>query len=267
MNNSDNNRSNIALALFLLAIGGAAVMEAGGFSVLLILLGLLFLVRHFDSNRQRSEERSRHTAEYWDYEDEGNYQPRRQAHSEPVYKHALKAVRRAGMNPDEVQVLTVDIGMMVFKDNEEPVVHRTLPVPDDVDYIQPYAQLRLPTRASGRVRFEVYDSAGELIFAHEDDHNLKRGRNLISPAARLPIHDERELDDNWTVRVKADGVLLAEHDFGFVEAADESIRKHIGEDGEITTELRAAMAESRLEKMSLDELLSFQEADAAKQQS
>ncbi len=166
-----------------------------------------------------------------------------------------------------MQVLPVDVGVMAFRGDEEPVVYRTWPIPDDVDYIQPYVQLRLPTNAIGRVRFEIYDSTGEVIFIHEDNHNLVRGRNLITPASRMPIHDERNMNGNWTIRVSADGVLLAQHTFNWVEAADDSIRKHIGEDGELTTELRAVMANNRLEKMTLDELLSFQDTDSAQQQS
>ena len=35
------------------------------------------------------------------------------------------------------------------------------------------------------------------------------------------------------------GVVLAEHLFAFAEATEEAIRRHIGEDGEINTEMRA----------------------------
>ena len=265
MNN--NNRNMLIPALFLLAIGVAALLEASAFSVLLILFGLLMLVRYFDNNRADQGNRG-YMGGYYDDEDEDEiYPPQRQAHAEPVYKHALQAVKRAGLDPDHVQVLPVDVGLMVFKGHEDPVVYRTWPVPDDVDYVQPYVQLRLPTKAQGRVKFEIFDSGGQALFVHEDIHNLTRGRNLISPSARLAIHDERNLEGRWTLRITADGVLLAEHNFTWVEATSENIRKHIGEDGELTSELRAVMAENRLEKMSLDDLLAFQDNEAAQQTS
>ena len=256
-----NNRNMLLPALFMLVIGAAALLEANGFSVLLILLGLLMLVRYFD-NRSESDERVRLRR----YEDDEDYvEAPRQAHAEPVYKHALEAVQRAGLDPDEIQVLPVDVGVMVFRGEEEPVVHRTWPVPDDVDYVQPYVQLRLPSQARGRVRFEILDARGESVFIHEDVHRFTRGRNLITPAARLAIHDERHLENRWTIRINADGVPLAEHSFGWVESGGDNIRQHIGEDGELTSELRAVVAESRVEKMSLDDLLAYQSESSAEQ--
>jgi hypothetical protein len=241
----------------------------------LILLGLLFLVRQFDNNQLQSNYETDYASDYEsDYtygsSDEYDYDvyespQARQAQSEPVYRHALEAVQRAGLDPDSVQVLTVDIGVMAFKDNEEPTVFRTWTLPDDVDYVQPFVQLRLPSKANGRIKFEVVDSAGKVVFVHEDNHKLERGRNFVSPAARLPIHDQHNLDGHWGLRVSADGVILADHRFEFSEATNAAIRRHIGEDGEINTELRAVMAESRLPKMSLDDLLAYQEDDEQQQ--
>jgi hypothetical protein len=184
-----------------------------------------------------------------------------------VYRHALEAVERAGLNPDSVQVLAVDIGVMALKDNSEPTVFRTWTLPDDVDYIQPFVQLRLPSKANGRIKFEVVDSTGKVVFVHEDNHKLERGRNFVTPAARLPIHDGHNLDGRWGLRISADGVLLADHHFEFSEATNSAIRRHIGEDGEINTELRAVMAESRLPKMSLDDLLAYQDDEDQQQSS
>ncbi len=266
-----NNRNTILLAFILLMLAGVALLEASAL-VVLILLGLLFMVRQFDNNQLQSD--STESYDYGsDYEygsdfgDSSDYNlpSTRQAQADPVYRHALEAVQRAGHNPDDVQVLTVDVGVMAFKGNEEPTVFRTWSLPDDVDYIQPFVQLRLPSKATGRIKFEVLDATGNVVFAREDEHNLERGRNFVSPAARLPIHDETLTKGQWGMRISADGVLLAEHLFEFSEAADQAIRRHIGEDGEINTELRAVMAESRLPKMSLDELLEFSDDEEAQQ--
>lgn len=266
-----NNRNTILLAFILLMLAGVALLEASAL-VVLILLGLLFMVRQFDNNQLQSD--STESYDYGmdydygsDFSDSSEYDLRstRQAQADPVYRHALEAVERAGHNPDDVQVLTVDVGVMAFKDNGEPTVFRTWSLPDDVDYIQPFVQLRLPSKATGRIKFEILDATGNVVFAREDEHNLERGRNFVSPAARLPIHDETITKGQWGMRISADGVLLAEHLFEFSEAADQAIRRHIGEDGEINTELRAVMAESRLPKMSLDELLEFSDDEEAQQ--
>nr|MBA3869641.1 hypothetical protein [Anaerolineae bacterium] len=63
------------------------------------------------------------------------------------------------------------------------------------------------------------------------------------------------------VRISADGMPLALHKFMWQETNTRAIRRHITADGELSNELRASLAENRLGKMSLDELLSFQDGD------
>lgn len=264
-----NNRNTILLAFILLMLAGVALLESSAL-VVLILLGLLFMVRQFDNNQLQTSYDQDYSYDYendydYDYDYEQEYererQPPRLTQSEPVYRHALEAVSRVGHDPDDVQVLTVDIGVMAFRADEEPKVFRTWSLPDDVDYIQPFVQLRLPTKANGRIKFELLDSSGRVVFVHADNHKLERGRNFITPASRLPIHDETMVNGRWSMRVSADDVVLAEHRFEFTESGNSQIGRHIGEDGEINTEMRAMMAESRLPKMSLDELLEYQEEE------
>lgn len=262
-----NNRNTVILAFILLLLAGVALLESSAM-VVLILLGLLFLVRQFDNNQLQSyndrQEDSRYARGYfadeYEYEwDTTQTRQERQVQSDPVYRHALEAVERAGHDPDHVSVLAVDIGVMAYSDDESPTVFRTWSLPDDVDYIQPFVQMRLPSKATGLIRFELFDATGNLVFVHEDEHKLERGRNFITPAARLPIHDQHDVLGRWRLRVSADDVLVAEHRFDFAEASSAAISRHIGEDGEINTELRAAMIENAPPKMSLDELLSYQE--------
>lgn len=268
-----NNRNTILLAFILMMLAGVALLESSAL-VVLILLGLLFLVRQFDNNQLQSDYNYDTSNDYtyqedsalgYEYDYDAESRQQRQANADPVYRHALESVSRAGHDPDNMQVLAVDIGVMAFKEDDEPTVFRTWSLPDDVDYVQPFVQLRLPSKANGLIRFEVIDSFGNVVFVHEDTHRLERGRNFVSPAARLPIHDQQNLDGRWGLRVYADDTLLADHRFEFAEAASAAIRRHIGEDGEINTELRAVMTESRLPKMSLDELLEFDE-EAQQQQ-
>jgi hypothetical protein len=259
MNNQTSRRFwEIAFGLLLILMGISAFGANGMvIAAIFMLLGFFLVGRQFDSSRKQMR-----TGAETQYEDRST----RQAHTEPVYSHALKAVERAGLNPDEVKVLPVDIGVMAFRGDQDPAVYRTRPVLDDVDYIQPFVQLRLPTKAMGKIRFEILDTDGQVLFIHEDMHQLVRGRNLITPTARLPIHDAQAMHGPWQLRVTADGLALATHTFEWQESTSKTIRRHLTDDGEIGSGLRVALAENRLQKMSLDELLAAQDDGAEQQQ-
>jgi hypothetical protein len=228
-------------------------------TVVLFVLGVYLLARQFD--RAAAAYRSGETRDGED--DLIPAQPR----ADQVYAHALDAVRQAGLDPTETHVLPIDIGVMAFSADHEPTIYRTRPVLDNIDYLQPFVQLRLPTRARGRIRFELVDSDGQILFVHEEDHEFERGRNLVTPAARLPIHDAHAMQGDWQLRVTADNVLIAEHRFAWQESASKTIRRHLTEDGELSGEIRAMMAENRLQRMSLDDLLEQQEPEHDAEQS
>ncbi|MBZ0281392.1 MAG: hypothetical protein K8L97_11685 [Anaerolineae bacterium] len=258
----------ILIGLFLLVVGFGAFFQNAVSALIILGLGAFLLYRQlgnqaevqsFLNNLSQPRERPR-------YSDESP-EPERQSGAEKVYAHALRAVERAGLSPDDVRVLPVDIGMMVFRSDQDPVVYRTQPVPDDADYVQPFVQLRLPTKAVGRIKFEIVDSDGQVLFIHEDIKHLERGRNLVVPSARLPVHDAHVMHREWQIRISADGTPLATHAFGWQESDTRRVRRHLTEDGEISNEMRATLAENRLQKMSLDDLLEFQdENDPAEQQ-
>ncbi len=266
-----NNRrfSEIMLGLFLLFLGASALVEGGNvFMTVLVLAGIFMLVRQFENRgitpRSRSDSSARRFVQPPPQQEveEADDQRRR------IYQHALTAVEAAGHDPETVRVLATDIGVMAFKGDQEPVIYRTRDVLDDVDYIQPYVQLRLPTKAVGRIRFEIVDADSQTLFSREEHHQLERGRNLITPAARIPVHDAQSMDGEWELRVSADDMLLAVHHFNWEESASRVVRRHLSEDGEISNELRAAMAENRLQELSLDELLDYpdDEENTAQQQ-
>ena len=262
-----DNRNTWFLAFILLALGAVALL-GNSFPVILVLLGLLFLVRQFDSDSSSSNVSSQSYDYSYEYEQqpevEEDYDDYEIFHQQPasaeqrVYRHALESVSRAGLDPDEVQVLAVDIGVLTTKEEGEPQIYRTWSLPDDIDYIQPFVQLRVPTEANGDIRFEIIDAVGDAVYIHEDSFKLTRGRNFLTPNTRMPLHDQMELDGKWSLRVIADGVTIADHRFEYSEATGANIRRHIGEDGEINTEMRAVMAENRVPKMSLDDLLAYQ---------
>ena len=265
MGDFNENRNTWFLAFILLALGTVALL-GNSFPVILVLLGLLFLVRQFDSDHARSNLGSQTYEATYDYDvqQEDDYDDFEIFNQQPasaeqrVYRHALESVTRAGLDPDEVQVLAVDIGLLTTKDGSEPQIYRTWSLPDDIDYIQPFVQLRVPMEANGSIRFEIIDAVGDAVYIHEDTFKLTRGRNFLTPNTRMPLHDQMELDGKWGLRIIADGVTIADHRFEYAEAAGASIRRHIGEDGEINTEMRAVMTENRLTKMSLDDLLAYQ---------
>ena len=250
----DRRFSEIMIGLLLILAG---IMAFGGSQILLMglgVVGLYLVLRQFDrSSKAPGLDRALPA-----FDEEVMPAPPR---VDQVYAHALDAVRRAGLDPTETHVLPIDIGVMAFSGDQEPVIYRTRPVLDDIDYLQPFVQLRLPTRARGRIRFEMIDSDGQILFVHEEDHEFERGRNLVTPAARLPIHDAHAMQDAWELRVSADGVLIADHHFEWEESTTKVIRRHLKEDGELSNEVRAMMAENRLQRMSLDELLEPQQPE------
>lgn len=272
MPNNLNRRFGEVIAGLLLLL---VAFSAGGSSeltgILFAIAGFYLLARQFDRTRRRDADP--YTRSRRDYDRQRERDTSRRTRSAPpvrpqpperdgepgIYRHALEAVRRAGHDPETMKVLPVDIGLMVFREAHDPQIYRTREVPDDADYVQPFIQLRMPVEATGRVRFEILDQDGDPLFVHEDNRALERGLNLLSPAARLPVHDDQQLNGQWTLRVSAEGVTIAEHQFGWDDTSTPEIR--LSEDGEITHEMRAMLATNRLESMSLDELLSDQQED------
>lgn len=255
-NNLSSNERAIALVVGLLILAGLAE-GSGGFVVLLLILGALYAFRQ---REEGSRERQTREAEAY-VEREVVRRERRPASSETAHEHALDAVRRAGRDPYQIKVLPVDMGVLSFRGDDEPVIHRSYPVEDDADYVQPFVQLRVPVTAVGRVRFELLDDLGEPAFIHEENYQLQRGRNLVIPSTRMPVHDERPTEGRWTMRISADGMLLAEHRFTWDSTDNDEFRQHLGEDGEISSSMRAVLAENRLGRMSLDDLLDEQDDD------
>lgn len=266
----DENRNTWFLAFILLALGMVALIGIG-FPVILMLFGLLFLVRQFDTDATGHQQTRRGDTNDWseyggideDFEI-FNQQPTTRESS--VYRHALDSVTRAGLDPDTVAVLTVDIGLLTTKGDASPQIYRTWSLPDDIDYVQPFVQLRVPKDAEGNIRFEIVDALGHIIYVHEDQFNLKRGRNFLTPSTRMPIHDQMNLTGKWGLRIIADDITIAEHVFEYAESNSANIRRHIGEDGEINAEMRSLMTENINGNMSLDELLAHQDEEDEEQQ-
>jgi hypothetical protein len=189
-------------------------------------------------------------------------QPTGATRAEPQTDYVADAISRAGQDADELAVLPLDLGVLVYKDQEPPQIYRMDEIPDDIDYLQPFVELELPSAVSGRVRFEITDGSGQTVFIEENTHRFREGSQPVVAQTRLPIHDAQSFDNGWHLKIYAEDMLLADHKFAWNNAVNVApIRQHIQEDGEISAELRQALAETNLERMSLDELLDFQDED------
>lgn len=170
--------------------------------------------------------------------------------------HAIEAVSAAGHAPEDLALLPVDIGFLAYSAGSRPVVHREAPIPDTVDYIQPYVELELERPAAGTLRFEVVDSEGEVRYVREERRQLKAGRTPVIPETRMPVGDFLYTDDSWALRVYAANTLIAEHHFGWVDPdVAPALREHLAEDGELSADLEVLVEQASLQPMSLDELL------------
>ncbi|PJF22152.1 MAG: hypothetical protein CUN56_07445 [Phototrophicales bacterium] len=249
--------SEKALALLIGLIFIGILGKIGTVLPLLVIIAVLSYVLK-DDRRQNTNQQGESYKQQW----QSTHTPQQTSrYPRDIQPHALTAVRRAGLDPKSVQILTVDIGVMSFHGDASPVIHRTWPVDDDCDYIQPFIQLRVPRNAAGTIAFEIFDKNGELVFMHEDEYQLQTGTNLVVPAARLPVHDEQDNNGTWEMRVSVGNIIIARHEFGWEATEAPDFRRHVGEDGEISSELRAALYNSRIEQLSIDDLLADQEDD------
>ena len=243
------------LGLFLLYTGGSALLDGDGRLLmwLLVVLGIVAL----SSSRRSDSDRSA-AADSPARSQSAPAPRRRQSRSRP---HADRAVRNAGHDPTDLALNVSDIGVFAIREGRNTLVHRQQGIRDDVDYIQPWVALRLPGEAAGTVRFELRDAEDRLCFYHDRSLTLGPGENLVSSAARMPVHDALLTDGAWQLAIYADRKLLAAHNFAWVEADDDHrLRAHLREDGEMSDALRQSFAESSQEQgQSLDELLDFQQ--------
>src|SRR5262245_11605962 len=114
---SDTRRrrnGEIAIGVLLLLVGLAALTNEAFPAVLLIGIGAWMLWRRFGNGSvDFSSILGAPSLEDGESDVELDDIAGRQTGAEKVYAHALRAVEKVGLNPDEVSVLPVDIGFMV----------------------------------------------------------------------------------------------------------------------------------------------------------
>jgi len=169
------------------------------------------------------------------------------------------AMQRAGYDGGESYVNVTDVGLLAYRQTDEPKLVRNGDVLLDTGYLRPFAELWLPHQARGTVRFELVDHEGRLRYADEERYDLARGRNTLLPSTWLPLHDKTIHPADWELRVLAGEMLLAAHAFGWQEVGGGMIQPYIEADGEISPELQQALRARSREAVSLSDLLADQE--------
>jgi hypothetical protein len=171
---------------------------------------------------------------------------------------ALKATRQARYPGGPEYVNVTDLGLLVYQDRDQLRLVRQGPVPADAGYLRPFAELWLPYRARGTVRFEIRDKKGRLRYADEARYDLEHGYNTLLPGTWLPLRDEQVALETWEYRLLAGEMTLAVHRFVW-QPAGKALRPYLANDGEISPKLEAALRAQAAQPVSLSELLASQE--------
>lgn len=168
---------------------------------------------------------------------------------------ARTAMRRAQYDSGDAYVRVHDIGLLAYREADEPRVIRSSNVWTDTDYLRPFAVLWVPHQARGIVRMEIVDSDGRTRYADEARYDLQPGDNTLLPGTWLPLRGLPLAAGTWSLRMVVDDTVLAEHTFEWQQAG-ESLRQYIEADGEISPELQQALAGQGSQAVSLSQLLS-----------
>ncbi len=177
-----------------------------------------------------------------------------------MHRVAAKAVRKAGQDPAALVVAPVDVGVLVYEDRSAtPTLYRETRLPDESEFIRPFTLLRSPRHARGTIRFELVDGAGNRRFVDESDWELKAGETFVYPPTWLPMRTVDDLGGEWTMRIYAANMLLAEHEFMWRDLGGGEFRQYLTGDGEISEDLAEEITGARLGRLSLDDLLDDQE--------
>ncbi len=265
----DDNRlakGIIALVIISIALG---LLEMGNIlAIALILGGIAMLAGMFNTGRStRSSERRRHyenrtTAARTRSGDRSSGRPSSGRAARPsgmMHRVANNAVRQAGHDPETLAVVPVDVGLLAYSGDDDPTLYRETHLPDDSDFVRPFAVLRCPRRAQGKVRFELVDEHGIRRYIDETPWELKKGETFIYPETWLPMRNVDTIDGAWKLRIYAAGMLLASHTFEWRDTGGGLFRAYLTGDGEITDDLQQELSRARLGRLSLEDLLEDQE--------
>ncbi len=171
---------------------------------------------------------------------------------------AQQAMRRAGYEGGAAYVRVVDVGLLAYRELDEPRLVRYNDVWTDTQYIRPFVGVSVPHAARGTIRMEIRDNDDRLRYVDETRYDLDAGSNTLLPGTWLPLRDQSAVTGYWTLHVRVGDTLLAVHRFGWQVAGDQ-LRHYIEADGEISPELQQALNEQSSQAISLAQLLSGQD--------
>ena len=177
-----------------------------------------------------------------------------------MHRVAVKAVKKAGQDPKTLVVAPVDVGVLVYEDRSAtPTLYRETRLPDEAEFIRPFTLVRSPQAARGSIRFELIDGNGEQRFVDESEWELKAGETFVYPPTWLPMRMVDDFSGEWTMRIYAANMLLAEHEFMWRDFGGGEFRQFLNGDGEINEKLAEEVSSARLGRLSLEDLLDDQE--------
>lgn len=168
---------------------------------------------------------------------------------------ASQAMRRAGYESGDAYVRVVDIGLLAYRELDEPRLVRYNDVRTDTRYLRPFVGLTVPHSARGTVRMELRDGEDRMRYVDETRYDLDPGSNTLLPGTWLPLENQMDSTDDWTLHVLAGETLLAVHRFGWQRVGGE-LRQYIQADGELSPELQQALDAQASQAVSLSQLLS-----------
>lgn len=257
------------MGLIMIAIGIAALGANGMVGLVLLFIGALLMYALANSantatgSRQRRGRRTTLPERRPERRSQSRQKRPPRELDEAIHRVATTAIYRAGNDPEDMVVKPVDTGMLVYdRAANDPMVYREGRVPDDSGYVRPFAVLRTPRHAKGKVRFEMVDANGTRRFIDESEWELREGETFIYPETWLPLHNIADFDGRWKLRIFAAGVLLGVHSFRWRNTGGGAMRAMLDGDGEIQDDLRGDLSRKRLQRLSLEELLSDQEGGA-----
>jgi hypothetical protein len=176
-----------------------------------------------------------------------------------MHRLAVQAGQRAGLDPRDLAVTPVDLGVLVYGEEDVPTLYRESKLPPDAAYVRPFVVLRSPRRARGKIRFELIDGQGTRRFIDETPWELKAGETFVYPSTWLPTHKIEDFAGDWKLRVFAAGTLLAVHELSWRDPGGGEFRRYLNGDGEISDDLVQELRQVHMDRLSLDDLLEDQD--------
>ncbi len=174
---------------------------------------------------------------------------------------AERALRRAGLNPDDLPVQLSDIGLLVYRGGKRAdSIARDEAIATDATHVRPFIRVNFPLKQNGgdTIRFQLIDDKGKIRYNDENWYDLTPGDNYLVTKTWLPIStlNGEAPDGGWKLRVVVGETPFAVHLFRWQQSRRHEVRSRLTSDGEIDERWQAPTDKGN--PLSLDELLSDQ---------